>query len=74
MAGHGDLFQTNDFREEEHYSVKFFAKTATGYISNKNIYSVHITEIGGKLSEPEMISLSKSRNVLVFKDLNAKFK
>ena len=70
MAGHGDRFQTNDFREEELHSVKFFTKTATGYISNKNIYTVHITEIGGKLSEPETISVSKSRNALVFKDLN----
>ena len=48
MAGHRDLFQTNDFREEELYSVKFFTKTATGYIGNKNIYSVHITEIRGE--------------------------
>ena len=47
MAGHGDLFQTNDFREEELYSIQFFTKTATGYISNENIDSVHITEIGG---------------------------
>ena len=66
MAGYGDFFQTNDFREEGLYSVKFFAKSATGYISKENIYSVHITEIGGKLSEPETISVSKSRNTLVF--------
>ena len=69
MAGHGDLFQTNNFREEELYTVKFFAKIGTGYISNENIYTVHISEIGGKLSEPETISVSKSRNALVFKDI-----